>query len=709
MEILSSDDEAAAPPVPLDDDDEVMEIPASAFPQKPSGARRQRTQQSDGAPPPKLARTEQHAGLPEPPAPNGAPSAPAAAGASAPKQKKRLQPQLVTPAAQLEQQRAAEAAAAAAAEAAREAAASSCGGAADDAADADADAVAVPQSLEEKHALLAELRAAMADEARLMRMLETGADDRTLGEAHPRLAAARLDAERELLAELRDEGLSGAALTARCADALADFQQELADAYDDAQERVVELHEAFDDCGGLSAAEWRAFEADFASVDAPPAAAGISDGEASHLPLLRFLGGASPGADAARPPTPPISGALCRQCHRPGVVAPLARVSDEMREALEGLCAVCAAETELAASNALIRTTDGRLPGGADGFNGWTSGLKRSRDPKALKRMYKADTLKQLEALDEAELEVPGGLEIEEIAPCDDLNGADDGGDGSDDDDSDDGGVSLALAIASKRVDRKKQQRAWRNENKAVPHNNVAKHDEKEDGAEERRPLDTCTVCCLPFFESTTVHAHPELGVALCFYCHDAAEAFAAGGAVTAEQSCLWCGGASERNDDDAEASGELLGCDDCHRWVCAACVRRNFGDDELSRVRAAESWTCYACDPAALGDAQSRCAAMLRRRARAPRRAYRTLAADADAAPAPAAAPAARSPLPRVLRGGGAPPGTFSNVTPPSRECGRTPTCSSCGRRARARRDARRGCGGGGGVARGASQGAPA
>ena len=44
MEILSSDDEAAAPPVPLDDDDEVMEIPASQFPQKPSGARRQRTQ-----------------------------------------------------------------------------------------------------------------------------------------------------------------------------------------------------------------------------------------------------------------------------------------------------------------------------------------------------------------------------------------------------------------------------------------------------------------------------------------------------------------------------------------------------------------------------------------------------------------------------------------------------------------------------------------
>ena len=147
------------------------------------------------------------------------------------------------------------------------------------------------------------------------------------------------------------------------------------------------------------------------------------------------------------------------------------------------------------------------------------------------------------------------------------------------------------------------------------------------------------------------MHAHPELGVALCFYCHDAAEAFAAGGAVTAEQSCLWCGGASERNDDDAEAAGELLGCDDCHRWVCAACVRRNFGDDELGRVRAAESWTCYACDPAALGDAQSRCAAMLRRRARAPRRAggaYRSL--DADAAPAPAAAPAARSPLPLSL-----------------------------------------------------------
>ena len=173
-----------------------------------------------------------------------------------------------------------------------------------------------------------------------------------------------------------------------------------------------------------------------------------------------------------------------------GVVAPLARVSDEMREALEGLCAVCAAETELAASNALIRTTDGRLPGGADGFNGWTSGLKRSRDPKALKRMYKADTLKQLEALDEAELEVPGGLRSRRSRRATILNGADDGGDGSDDDDSDDGSVSLALAIASKRVDRKKQQRAWKAENKAVPHNNVAKHDEKEDGAEERRPLD---------------------------------------------------------------------------------------------------------------------------------------------------------------------------------------------------------------------------
>ena len=44
---------------------------------------------------------------------------------------------------------------------------------------------------------------------------------------------------------------------------------------------------------------------------------------------------------------------------------------------------------------------------------------------------------------------MPGGLEIEEIAPCDDLNGADGNSDGSDDD-SDDGGASLALAIASK-------------------------------------------------------------------------------------------------------------------------------------------------------------------------------------------------------------------------------------------------------------------
>ena len=164
------------------------------------------------------------------------------------------------------------------------------------------------------------------------------------------------------------------------------------------------------------------------------------------------------------------------------------------------------------------------------------------------------------------------------------------------------------------------------------------------------------------------MHAHPELGVALCFYCNDAAEAFAAGGAVTAEQSCLWCGGASERNDDDAEASGELLGCDDCHRWECAACVRRNFGDDELSRVRAADSWTCYACDPAALGAAQSRCAAMLRRRARAAsglshlrgRRRRRRRARS------PRRPPRAR-PVP-VLRGGGA-AGPFPNITPPPRE----------------------------------------
>ena len=163
--------------------------------------------------------------------------------------------------------------------------------------------------------------------------------------------------------------------------------------------------------------------------------------------------------------------------------SPLARVSDEMREALEGLCAVCAAETELAASNALIRTTDGRLPGGADGFNGWTSGLKRSRDPKALKRMYKADTLKQLEALDEAELEVPGGLEIEEIAPCDDLNGADDGGDGSDDDDSDDDGGVARAGDRRRRgwTARSSSARAGREQGSA--HNNVAKHDEKEDGA----------------------------------------------------------------------------------------------------------------------------------------------------------------------------------------------------------------------------------
>ena len=73
---------------------------------------------------------------------------------------------------------------------------------------------------------------------------------------------------------------------------------------------MVELHEAFDDCGGLSAAE-----ADFASVDVPPAAAGISDGEASHLPLLASSAARArrrrrPAADAADlrravPPVPP--------------------------------------------------------------------------------------------------------------------------------------------------------------------------------------------------------------------------------------------------------------------------------------------------------------------------------------------------------------------------------------------------------------------
>lgn len=52
---------------------------------------------------------------------------------------------------------------------------------------------------------------------------------------------------------------------------------------------------------------------------------------------------------------------------------------------------------------------------------------------------------------------------------------------------------------------------------------------------------------------------------------------------------CGWCG-----------RSSDSLSCRSCKTLFCASCIKRNFGEEYLSKVQAS-GWNCFCCSPSIL------------------------------------------------------------------------------------------------------------
>ena len=476
-------------------------------------------------------------------------------------------------------------------------------------------------------------------------LLESGPPTRALGVAHPELSDARLAVERDLLAELKAERAShgqptsGDEFAAACADALADLAENLEERFEEACKAlaaagddveaagfaVVELERKYDeamrregyvlDPGG----EWRPEgEQPEDEEDSGEEADGAEDED-----MMSGAGGAS---------------AVCRKCMRRSPTAALPALRGDA-SALSGLCHVCAAEAELDA-RAPLKVAHGRVQEkGASGFTGWTEGLRRTSDPTLLKRMYKAkrpDDVARLEAAGALALE--GALEIDEVANPDDDGGAAGGADDEDDDDGsesdEEDGLAAAAALAQggrRRPSQRRLQKALESEgdlahlvyNRRGGRGGVREVRDEGDKPNRKHVLPECTACRAPLYECSVLYAHPELGVALCMYCHldatsppieeipsdgDVADADALPAARNQpDEICLWCSG----NCPGADSTALLL-CDGegCGRAVCEGCVRLNLGAPALRAVHDSDPWRCFACDPAPLAALREACEA---------------------------------------------------------------------------------------------------
>ena len=517
------------------------------------------------------------------------------------------------------------------------------------------------------------------DDAELM--LEGGPEGRGLGEAHSALAPQRLDAERELLEELRK---------ARAAEGLATDGDEFAAAKEDALKDYEDaLHEAYEE----ASAAW----AD-AADEAEAGGFSIVALEKLWEEQLHADGGSTAGAFgvAARAEDEGHGGELCRKCGVRRALSPAAG-SATSSAASGQLCYVCEANAELDA-RVPVAVKHGKVQErGASGFTGWTEGLRRTSDTATLKRMYKAKRPGDVARL-QTELAVDGALEVDEVGGVDD--DAADFIDDDDDDESDDEEEGFGLMTAlngdgERRPSKKQLRRAMDNEGD-LSHLIFNRRGKGTAGASPTRPkpgraaLPECTSCRQPLYECVDVYAHPLLGVSTCLYCYkdaggelSAEEAKAAPkqtlsdlvakAATAKEDVCMWCSGNCR-----APGHTELFLCDgeQCGRAVCEGCVRLNLGAAAVDAVRQADPWLCFRCAPAPLAGLRERCAAEQATRVKAKERkaaqareaaqriAARAEAEAAGAGPSPSAGKGrAGAPRPATM-----PPGQWASPLRPPR-----------------------------------------
>ncbi|XP_021684987.2 protein CHROMATIN REMODELING 20 isoform X2 [Hevea brasiliensis] len=96
-----------------------------------------------------------------------------------------------------------------------------------------------------------------------------------------------------------------------------------------------------------------------------------------------------------------------------------------------------------------------------------------------------------------------------------------------------------------------------------------------------------CTACDIIALE---VHSHPLLKVIVCKDCKSLIEdKMQLKDPDCSECYCAWCG-----------KSNDLVSCKSCKTLFCATCIKRNIGEDFLSKVQAS-GWQCCCCLPSQL------------------------------------------------------------------------------------------------------------
>lgn len=107
----------------------------------------------------------------------------------------------------------------------------------------------------------------------------------------------------------------------------------------------------------------------------------------------------------------------------------------------------------------------------------------------------------------------------------------------------------------------------------------------------EKAPPRRCSACLQITHYN---YNNPLLGVPLCITCYDIYSYDDYSIVDNNEQYCRWCG----------QGEGELLLCDTCPKGFCSRCIRNNFGETELERIKNLTSrWSCFVCSPQPLKD----------------------------------------------------------------------------------------------------------
>lgn len=461
------------------------------------------------------------------------------------------------------------------------------------------------------------------------RMLESGPEGRSLGDPHPDVLDARIDAERELLGDLTSQADYDPSDALLLMETMQEYQEELEIMHDEYADDLAAMEDVLRDSGVSSEALHKymiTMESEDVGEDveedamgeshrtgtsegASTAGVGNSSGNRSRDPArVDDEEGAKPHGQGRRP----ARGIVCSECG--------ARNTQVRDECGVSYCYRCSAERSLPA----LRTRkDGCvIEMGASGFTGYVPGMiERTQDPDVLRAIYDAsspDDIAEIASEGSAERVNGTGRAAEGVGKTPILPSS----------------ALETVCIDAASMEAEEEDLSRRKKGSRSKRSKLVSATEKEDVDLEsslRASNGRFYVqreCCVCSFETTDpfvlaqFHPHPVLnGLPICSTCfsilpenlhhessdgtHDQTTEGAVEGTVegSGEQeaqddsspTCSWCFNTRESGCED------FVGCDHCPSWFCTDCVLVHFELETLERIKRETPWSCFACNPKSL------------------------------------------------------------------------------------------------------------